>query len=95
MTSEKAPNDHEAGWRREATKIARSINFGWWFQAVTLPLVIVGTTGACALLLVRRAMPDTPLWQLALAITGGCMLFLLTGDESDSKAGDNHQKDAC
>ncbi|MEM9236249.1 MAG: hypothetical protein AAGB14_05675 [Verrucomicrobiota bacterium] len=67
----------EQEWQREADRVSRRINFGWWIQSLTAPLVVAGLAGTCALLLVRRESPDTPAWQFALAI--GIGLVALAG----------------
>ena len=55
-------------WAREADRVSRRVNFGWWIESLTAPLVIIGLAGACALLLVRRESPETPAWQLGVGI---------------------------
>ena len=57
-------------WAKEADRVARRVNLGWWIQSLTTPLVILGLAGSCALLLVRREIPDAPAWQLGLGIAG-------------------------
>jgi hypothetical protein len=64
-------------WSREADRVSRRVNLGWWIEALTVPLVIIGLVGACALLLVRRELPDTPAWQLGLGIA--VVLLALAG----------------
>ncbi|MGB6221040.1 hypothetical protein [Haloferula sp.] len=67
----------EEAWTREAGRVSRRVNLGWWIEALTAPLVVVGLSGACALLFVRRESPDTPAWQLSLGIA--IALFALSG----------------
>ncbi|WP_193213204.1 hypothetical protein [Luteolibacter marinus] len=57
-------------WQRHAKTVARKINTAWWIETLSVPLVVLGLLGACALLLVRREMPDAPLWILAAATAG-------------------------
>ncbi|MEP4079362.1 hypothetical protein [Haloferula sp.] len=66
----------EADWTREANRVSRRVNFGWWIESLTAPLIILGLAGACALLLVRRESPGTPSWQLGLGIV--CALIALS-----------------
>ncbi|WP_338688037.1 hypothetical protein [Haloferula helveola] len=73
--SEKTPSkDLQAAWSRAADKVARQVNLGWWTQTLAAPLVILGLAGACALLLVRRQLPDLPVWQLSLWTTGTLLI---------------------
>jgi hypothetical protein len=64
-------------WAREADRVSRRINLGWWIESLTAPLIIVGLAGSCALLLVRRELPATPAWLLALGIA--VVLVVLSG----------------
>lgn len=65
----------QSAWTREAGKIARRINLGWWLQSLTTPLVVMGLLGTCVLLIIRSQAPETPAWQLAAGI-GGVLLVV-------------------
>jgi hypothetical protein len=69
-----SPETLRATWTRRAATVARKINFAWWLETLSVPLVVIGITGACVLLLVRREAPSTPSWQLAAAATGAVLL---------------------
>lgn len=73
------PSNQQLGeaWKQEAGRVARRVNFGWWIESLTAPLVIIGLVGACTLLLIRRESPDTPAWQLGIGIVA--TLALLSG----------------
>jgi hypothetical protein len=62
-------------WTRQAATVARKINLAWWIETLSVPLVTVGLIGACVLLLVRREVPQSQPWVLALA-AGGTVLLL-------------------
>ncbi|MFC7336077.1 hypothetical protein ACFQY0_02720 [Haloferula chungangensis] len=64
-------------WSREADRVSRRVNLGWWIESLTAPLVVVGLIGAFVLLLVRREIPGTPVWQLAAGIA--LVLLALAG----------------
>lgn len=70
MSTDAPSSKLQSAWSREAGKIARRINLGWWLQSVTTPLVVIGLIGTFVLLLVRREAPETPAWQLAAGIAG-------------------------
>ena len=57
--------DRRAAWLRHARRVARRVNAGWWADATTGPLVVLGLAGACAILLARREAPATPAPTLA------------------------------
>lgn len=68
------PENPRAAWTRRAAAIARKVNLAWWLETLSVPLVVIGIAGACALLLARREAPSTPSWQLATA-AAGCVLL--------------------
>src|SRR5690606_22906675 len=53
----------------------RKINFGWWLEMVSTPLVTAGLVGAFTLLLLRRQLPETPSW--IFGASGGAMVALI------------------
>lgn len=71
---EDTPENPRDTWTRRAVAVARKINLAWWLETLSVPLVVIGITGACTLLLVRREAPSTPSWQLAAAATGTVLL---------------------
>jgi len=70
MSKEVPSTKLQSAWTREAGKIARRINLGWWLESLTAPLVAIGLIGTCVLMFVRREAPETPAWQLALGVAG-------------------------
>ena len=62
-------------WNRHAATVARKINFAWWIETVSVPLVVIGLIGACALLLVRRELPEAPVWMLGASAAGAVVLI--------------------
>ena len=62
-------------WTRHAAVVARKINLAWWIQTLSTPLVTVGLVGACVLLLIRRELPDSKEWVLAVSALGAVALL--------------------
>lgn len=62
-------------WTRQASTVARKINLAWWVETLSVPLVTVGLIGACVLLLVRREVPQSQPWILALSAAGTVVLL--------------------
>lgn len=74
MTSatENSNRDH---WQAQAKQVARTVNFAWWLETLSAPLLVGAVIGAVALLAVRREVPRVEPWLLA-AIIGGTLLLL-------------------
>lgn len=70
-----ANRDH---WLARAKQISRRVNWGWWLECLSAPLLIVAMVGACASLLARREMESLQLWQLSAA-AGGIVLAVALG----------------
>lgn len=64
-------------WNRHAHRVARRINFGWWLESLSTPLVIAGLAGAFTLLLLRRQLPEASPWIFGAA--GAAMVALIAG----------------
>lgn len=62
-------------WMRHASRVARSINLGWWLQKSGGAFVIGTALGSAALLLFRHRFPDIPLWQWC-AGAGGLLAII-------------------
>ncbi|MDB4287854.1 hypothetical protein N9914_00955 [bacterium] len=43
----------EKEWTRAASRLWRSINIGWWYEALTTPLVILGVLAGLAVVASR------------------------------------------
>ncbi len=61
-------------WEKRADQIARRITLAWWLEKLTIPLVLVAATGACALLFLRK-QPGLPYVQFAWITTGAALLI--------------------
>ena len=66
-------------WNRAARRLAARVNFGWWLQTVTLPLLVVGLAGTFVLLFLRRGFPEIAATALALATAAALGLVALVG----------------
>jgi hypothetical protein len=62
-------------WTRQAAAVARKINLAWWIETLSVPLVVIGLIGSCVLLLIRRELPDSQSWVLALSAAGTVLLI--------------------
>lgn len=71
--------DRSAAWQRLARRVARRVNLAWWLDATALPLVILGLAGACAILILRRESPGTPLLALGGWALGAVAAIAATG----------------
>ena len=54
-------------WLATARRVSRKVNFAWWLETLSAPLLIAAICGAVALLVVRRGFPDIEPWLLAAA----------------------------
>lgn len=70
-------NLHRDFWQRQAAVVSRRVNLAWWLEAVSAPLVVLSLAGGTTLLLVRRELPETPVWLLSVCIASA--VALLTG----------------
>lgn len=65
-------------WQSRARQVARKVNFAWWLDCLSAPLLIAAIIGAAAMLVVRREFSGIdPRW-LAVSI-GGTMSLLALG----------------
>ncbi len=69
------PDSARHSWTRHTRRIARKVNLGWWLETLSTPLVIAGLAGACALLLLRRQMPEATPLTLGAATAGAVLLI--------------------
>ena len=74
MTSA-SENSNRDRWHAKAKQVARTVNFGWWLETLSAPLLVGAVIGAVALLVVRREFSQVQPWMLAAAI-GGTLLVL-------------------
>ena len=76
MTSgpENSNRDH---WQAEARRVARTVNFAWWLETLSAPLLVAAIIGAAILLVVRREFSPIEPWILAAPIGGAVLVLAL------------------
>jgi hypothetical protein len=70
-------NANREHWESEAKKVARQVNFAWWLETFSAPLLIAALLGAAALLLARREFPHADMRLLGAATAGGIVVLAL------------------
>jgi len=70
-------NSNCAHWQAKAKHVARTVNFAWWLETLSAPLLIVSTVAAVALLVVRREFPAIPSSILVGAIITTVLIIAL------------------
>lgn len=77
------PAAAQNAWQSQARRVALKVNFAWWLQRFSAPLMLGTLIGTAALLWFRRQHPEitTPQWlgMITLAITliaGICWIFV-------------------
>jgi hypothetical protein len=68
-------NPNRDHWLANAKQVARTVNFAWWLETLSTPLLLVSILGAVGLLLVRREISTIAPWVLAASI-GATLLAL-------------------
>jgi hypothetical protein len=61
-------------WRDQSTALSRRINFGWFLQTLSAPLLVVSALGAVATLILRREFSGIPLWMIGISL-GAALLI--------------------
>ena len=74
MDSTKAFSNRDY-WLTKAKHVARQVNFAWWLETLSAPLLIAAVAGATGLLFARRGFVSVEPWILA-AILGGALVIL-------------------
>jgi len=84
---------HQSHWLRIARRVSRRINFGWWIERMSAPLIVASLVLGCASLIARREFPHIPPWQMlaasvaVLVILGGiCWAIAARKFETPEKA---------
>ena len=72
VATENSNRDH---WQAKARKVARTVNFAWWLETLSAPLLVGAILAAAGLLVVRREFPQLEPWLLTATI-GGMVLVL-------------------
>lgn len=70
-------NVNREHWETEARKVARRVNFAWWLETFSAPLLIAALLGAAGLLLARREFPHADMRVLGAATAGSIVLIAL------------------
>jgi hypothetical protein len=71
-------NSNRDHWQSRARQVARKVNFAWWLDCLSAPLLISAIIGAAALLVLRREYSEIdPQWLLAGI--GAALLMLALG----------------
>jgi len=68
---------HQNHWLQLAGRVARRINFGWWIERMSAPLIVTSLVIGCVALIVRREVAEFPIAYLLLATAG--VLVILAG----------------
>ncbi len=55
-------------WIAQGRRVARKVNFAWWMQGFSAPLLLTGLLGTAAILLMRRHDALRPLWHYQSAL---------------------------
>ena len=71
-------NPNRDHWLATAKRVSRQVNFAWWLETFSAPLLVAAVSGAVALLAVRRCFPNIEPWILA-ATVGGTIAALALG----------------
>jgi hypothetical protein len=66
---------HQDQWLAISKRVARKVNFAWWLETLSAPLLVAAVIGALGLLMVRRGYPEVEPWMLVAAVAG--MIVLL------------------
>lgn len=59
-------------WQDQSSSLSRRINFGWFLQTLSAPLLLVSALGSVATLFLRREFSDLPLAAIAISL-GACL----------------------
>ena len=71
------PSTTQNAWQAEARRVALKVNFAWWLQRFSAPLMLCTLVGTAALLWFRRQHPEITVGQWLGMITMG--IFLIGG----------------
>lgn len=61
---------HRHFWQTQARQVSHRVNFGWWIETMTAPLLGIAMIGAMASLLIRREFPEISIWMLIAGVGG-------------------------
>lgn len=72
-----ATASHRDQWFTTAKRVARKVNFAWWLETLSAPLLIAAVVAAAGLLMVRRGDPQLEPWIPAGSVAGGVLILAL------------------
>lgn len=55
-------------WKDQSSALSRRINFGWFLQTLSAPLLVVSALGAVATLILRREFSEIPLAVIGISL---------------------------
>ncbi len=61
-------------WQDQSSALSRRINFGWFLQTLSAPLLIVSALGAVTTLILRREFSEIPLAVIAISLAA-CLVI--------------------
>lgn len=61
-------------WREQSSALSRRINFGWFLQTLSAPLLIVSALGAVTTLILRREFSEIPLAVIGISLAA-CLVI--------------------
>jgi hypothetical protein len=64
-------------WIAQGRRVARKVNFAWWMQGFSAPLLLTGLLGTAAILLMRRHDALRPLWHYGSALAAVLVIAAL------------------
>ena len=70
-------NPNRDYWQSKARRVARTVNFAWWLETLSSPLLITAMIGATGLLVVRREFSQLAPWIPAAFIATVALLLAL------------------
>ena len=70
-------NPNRDYWQSKARRVARTVNFAWWLETLSSPLLITAMIGAAGLLVVRREFSQLAPWIPAAFIATVALLLAL------------------
>lgn len=71
-------NPNRDHWLAKARRVAHTVNFAWWLETLSAPLLVTAVIGAAGLLVVRREFSQLAPW-IPAAIIGTVVLLLALG----------------
>ena len=70
-------NPNRDHWQSQAAAVARRVNFAWWLETLSAPLLVTAVLGAAGLLVLRREFPQLAPGWFATGIGGMVLVMAL------------------